>query len=220
MEKSDLMENPFEKPIVTSSQEEATESAEVETKESKETQEAKPVYLGDKKFNSVDELIKYTNELEKVAKAVSSPEPAQKAKKPSELLYEDPDKAFEAYGQEIIQKIKSEEAAKKAEQDLWDSFYSKNKDLSEDKDLVDFALTKNWNELKSLHPDLAMEKLAEYTRKAIVRFRKTSGQKQELPSGQAKAGPGTSYSAPQIKEKRDAPIDFVTQLKKIQSKRK
>lgn len=186
----------------------------------KAAEESKAIYLGNKKFNSVEELAAYTSQLERDRSAPVEQPVVQKSKKISELIFEDPDKALELHEQQIIQKLKAQEQAKNAEKQYWDDFYTKNKDLNEDKDLVEFALGKHWNELKTLHPDQAMQKLAEYTRNTVVRFRKTETQKQEMPAGQAKAGLGTSYAAPQIPEKKAAPVDFVSQLKKIQTKRK
>lgn len=208
--------NPFEQPLAKS---EPQETVEKETKPAAE--EPKAIYLGNKKFNNIEELANYTSQLERERAApVEQQQPAQKAKKVSELIFEDPDAALQLHEQQIIQKIRAQDEAKNAEKAYWDNFYSKNKDLNEDKDLVEFALGKHWNELRSLHPDQAMEKLAEYTRKTVVRFRKTESKKEELPSGQAKAGLGTSYTAPAIPEKKGAPVDFVSQLKKIHSKRK
>lgn len=211
--------NPFE--LAKNKSANASEEVETQDAETKETEE-KSIYLGSKKFSSVDELAKYTAQLEQERTQFAPQEqPAQtKSKKVSELLFEDPDQALEMHEKQIIEKIRAQDQAKNAEKQLWDNFYSKNKDLSEEKDLVEFALGKHWPELKSLHPEQALEKLADYTRKVAVRFRKTEGQKQELPSGQAKTGLGTSYTPTQIPEKREAPVDFVSQLKKIQSKRK
>jgi hypothetical protein len=220
MNKSDSLEAQFDLNKTEEATETQQEKPEGETEKQPET--AGAVYLGSRKFQSVDELVKYTEELERrrAAETQQATTAENKRKRAADLIYEDPAKAFEIHEQEIIEKIKGEEAAKRAEKELWDSFYAKNKDLSEDKDLVEFALNRNWNELRTLHPDQAMEKLADYTRKTANRFRKAPTQKQEMPSGQAKTGPGTSYSAPQITEKKPAAIDFVTQLKKIQSKRK
>lgn len=202
----------------------------VETEETTETQQETqqqptetPIYLGGKKFSNVDELARYTAELEKerATPAYQQATPATtQEKKVSELLFEDPDKALQIHEERIIAKLRAQEEAKRQEDQLWQDFYSKNKDLDSERDVVQFALTKHWNELKGLHPDQATEKLAEITRNTLLRFKKTSGTKQELPSGKAKVGPSGTTSAPRIQEKQAAPVDFVTQLKKIQNKRK
>lgn len=199
---------------------------EAESEQSGQSSEAKPqssaIYLGNKKFESVDELAKYTSQLEQERAVSAQPqaEAKQTGKKISELLFEDPDQALEIHEQRIIKKLKEEEAAKNNEVAFWNRFYVDHKDLSDERDVVDFVLGKNWNELRAMHPDQAAERLAEYSRKTLMRFKKTAGEKKELPSGQAKVGPANTQSAPKIEQKQAAPIDFVTQLKKIQSKRK
>ena len=127
---------------------------------------------------------------------------------------------MELHEERIIAKIRATEQARRQEEQLWTDFYAKNKDLDADRDVVDFVLNKHWNELRSLHPDQATEKLAEISRSTMLRFKKAPGVKQELPSGKAKVGPSATQAAPRIQEKQAAPVDFVTQLKKIQSKRK
>jgi len=202
-------------------QEDVVEQKE-EQVEQAEAKEPTPIYLGNKKFSNVDELAEYTMKLEQSRQAApEQQEPEQvQGKKVSELLFEDPEKALEIHEQKILKRIKEEEAARNSEVAFWNKFYSDNKDLSDERDVVDFVLNKNWGDLRTMHPDKAGEKLADYTRKALMRFKKTSSEKQELPSGKAKTGPVNTQSAPKIEQKQDAPIDFVSQLKKIQSKRK
>lgn len=207
----------------TQKQDEKTDvTEEVAATQENETQET-PIYLGGKKFSSVDELARYTQTLEAEraadAQRVEQTQPVA-GKKVSDLLFEDPEKALQLHEQQIIERMKAEDRAKSEERQWWDSFYSKNKDLSEDRDVVMFTMNANWENLRTLHPDQAGERLAEYARKTILRFRKTEGKREELPSGQARAASGTSLSAPKIQETKAAPVDFVTQLKKIQSKRK
>lgn len=208
-------------PFVTAANQGQSEDSVVET-QTEVKKQSEPIYLGGKKFSSVEELAQYTEQLEterSIAAAKASNQVAP-PKKVSDLIFEDPEKALELHEQQIIQKLRAEEQAKQSEKQWWDGFYTKNKDLSEDQDLVAFTLNKHWDELRTLHPDQASDKLADYTRKTAVRFRKTAGEKQELPSGQAKVGPGTTYNSPKVQESKPAPVDFVTQMKKIQSKRK
>lgn len=209
-------------PFATQTQaaEEETDTQEV-TQGS--TQTESPIYLGGKRFSNVDELARYTSQLEQERTQVAYQAPQTQAapeKKVSELLFEDPDKALQIHEERIIAKFRAQEEAKRQEDQLWQDFYFKNKDLDSERDVVQFALTKHWNELKGLHPDQATEKLAEITRNTLTRFKKTSGTKQELPSGKAKVGPSGTSTAPRIAEKQSGPVDFVSQLKKIQNKRK
>ena len=192
--------------------------------------QAQPIYLGGKKFNSIDELAEYTSQLEQekvrmqysgATYAAPQAQATHPAEKPiSELIFEDPEKALELHEQRVIQKLRAQEQAKQNETQLWTKFYTDNQDLSDDKEMVEFVLNKNWESLKALHPDQATSKLAELTRKTLSKYRSGSEKKQELPSGSAKVGPTATQSAPVIQEKPAAPVDFVTQLKKIQKRRR
>lgn len=209
------IKTPYDtEPQAEGGKEESTEVVE-------QTAQETPIYLGGKKFGSVDELAAYASQLEK-ERATQAPQQTQTAqgKRPSELIFEDPEKALELHEQQIVQKLRAQEEARNQEKAWWDQFYSANKDLSEDRDVVQFSMEKNWGELKSMNPEQASKKLADYTRQTLSRFRKTTGQKQELPSGQAKAAPSNGYTGTKVEETKAAPVDFVTQLKKIQSKRK
>lgn len=209
-------------PEMFTNQESQQDQVEEQVTEQKEESKHAPIYLGAKKFETVDELARYTSELEQQKNQVSyQPVVQQSQEKPiSELLFENPEKALELHEQRVIQKLKAEENKKQQEIDLWNRFYSNNKDLSEEREVVEFVLGKNWESLRHLHPDQAMEKLAEHSRGALARFRKAPEKNQELPSGQAKAGPTSARTVPTISEKKAEPVDFVSQLRKIQSKRK
>lgn len=195
--------------------------------ETVEKKEAAPIYLGGKKFNNVDELAAYTSKLEQENLSRVYATPSQEAlanntkeKSISELIFEDPEKALQIHEKRVIQKLKAEEETKRKETEFWGSFYKENKDLQEESDLVQFTLNKHWSELSTLHPDQAAQKIADYTRKTLLRYRGTAENKQELPSGKAKVGPSSTSSAPTVTESRAAPVDFVSQLKKIQRSRK
>lgn len=183
--------------------------------------EQAPIYLGGKKFNSVEELAEYTQQLEASKQQVPAYQPQPAAEKPlSELLFEDPEKALQLHEQRVIQKLKAQEEQKTREAQFWDSFYRENKDLADQQDVVTFAMNKHWDELAKLHPDQAQKKVAEYARKTILRFKGETGTTKELPSGVAKAGPSNTQSAPTVTESRPAPVDFISQVRKIQGKRR
>ena len=199
------------------------EEVKAEAPKKEEPKTEKPIYLGGKKFNTVEELAIYTQRLEQEKQAtthVAPTAPQSKEKPISELLFEDPEKALAMHEQKVIQKLKAEENQRRQEQEFWSKFYSENKDLEDNSDIVQFTLNKNWNEFETLHPDQASQKLAEYSRKTMSRFRGTQETRNALPSGQAKAGPASTQSAPVVTESRPAPVDFVSQLKKIQKGRK
>lgn len=205
------------------------EQAAPETKASKSPEEIKkegPIYLGGKKFNNVEELAIYTQklEIEKTMQPAVQAQPKQATaavdKPISELIFEDPEKALQLHEQRVIEKLRAEDNRVKSEQAFWKEFYNKNNDLSAEEDVVQFVVQKHMNELGSLHPDQAAERIAEYSRKAINRFRGAQPVTKALPSGAAKTGPSNTQSAPAVTESRSATVDFVSQLRKIQSKRR
>lgn len=210
----------FNQATETQKEEPQQEQPKVETKESA------PIYLGGKKFNSVEELAQYTSTLEKERYATSvvtqavAPTVTQTEKPLSELIFEDPEKALAIHEQKVIQKLKAEETQRANEQKFWTDFYKDNKDLSDDTEMVQFVMNKHWGEISQMHPEQASKKIAEYTRKTILRYKGDAGIRTEMPTGQAKVGPSGTRSAPSVTESRPAPVDFVSQLKKIQSGRK
>jgi hypothetical protein len=209
----------FNQTAATADTQAANEQARESASESK-TEQA-PIYLGGKKFNSVEELAEYTQQLE--ATKYTAPvqqQPVATEKPLSELLFEDPEKALQVHEQRVIQKLKAQEDQKNRETHFWNTFYSENKDLSDHQDVVNFAMNKHWDELSRLHPEQAQKKIADYTRKTILKFKGGQETTKELPSGAAKAGPSNTQSAPAVTESRPAAVDFVSQLRKIQSKRR
>jgi hypothetical protein len=197
-------------------------TGEVKEKTAELKTEQAPIYLGGKKFNSVEELAEYTQQLEatKYTAPVQQQQPVATEKPLSELLFEDPEKALQVHEQRVIQKLKAQEEQKNRETQFWSTFYSENKDLSDHQDVVNFAMNKHWDELSRLHPEQAQKKIADYTRKTILKFKGGQETTKELPSGAAKAGPSNTQSAPAVTESRPAAVDFVSQLRKIQSKRR
>lgn len=191
-----------------------------------DVKDSAPIYLGGKKFNSVEELAQYTSNLEKeryatqVVNHVAAPVTGQAEKPLSELIFEDPERALAIHERKVIEKLKAEETQKANEQRFWNDFYKENKDLSDDTEMVQFVMNKHWGEISQMHPEQASKKIAEYTRKTILRYKGDVGIRTEMPTGQAKAGPSGTRSAPAVTESRPAPVDFVSQLKKIQSGRK
>lgn len=209
-------------------EEEVADRVSTNAKPAKSIEEIKkegPIYLGGKKFNNVEELAIYTQklEIEKTTQTAATPAVSKAApsdKPISELLFEDPEKALELHERRVIEKIRAEETRAKSEQGFWTDFYSKNKDLDGESDLVQFVVQKHMGELGHLHPDQAAEKIAEYSRKTLSRFRGAKETTQALPAGTAKVGPSTTQSAPAVTESRPTAVDFVSQLKKIQRSRK
>jgi hypothetical protein len=63
----------------------------------------------------------------------------------------------------FLQKQKREESVKKT----WEDFYSKNQDLVASKEIVDYVMQKNWQELGYLPIDRSLPLLAEKTRQML-----------------------------------------------------
>jgi len=57
-----------------------------------------------------------------------------------------------------------------SQQKFWDNFYAENDDLKDDKFMVEAVMGRDWNELGSMDGSKAAKKLAERTRKEILKL--------------------------------------------------
>lgn len=88
------------------------------------------------------------------------------------LLFENPTEAVNRLKSEITAEVTSLYQQDKAQTDFWNGFYSKNQDLDRQDDdmLVRGVLQQNWNSLHALPPQEAAERLANLTRRQILRY--------------------------------------------------
>lgn len=186
--------------------------------------QSQPIYLGGRKFESTEDLINYTQQLE--GKMISSqlenevPQAIQNANKikPSQLIYEDPDAFYQLTKEEAVNEALSIFTKRNAEQKLWDNFFATNKDLAEDRELIEFQLQKNQSKYKNLPAEEGLAKIGNEVRTYKNKIRGSVQGGKELPSGPAMvAGSSNGVTATQVSVKSE-PVDFVSQIRRMQKR--
>jgi hypothetical protein len=189
-------------------------------------------------FKSVDELTRYTQNLEAQLLRQKSdtgpvnkpetnfvpvaPQPAPSQKRLAEMFWEDPNVALETVRSQaveealkIVEKRSKEEASRNQ---FWSDFYTRNPDLRRFDDDVRMTLVKFGQEIEPLlsTPDGA-KRLAERTREklnAVVEWRSKGTQ---LPSGGAVTMPASPTSPPP-KEPEYQVVGFVDQINNLRKR--
>lgn len=96
-----------------------------------------------------------------------------------DLLFSNPKEALRLHGEQIRKQVTSELRGEyqrdQGTEKFWSDFYGANKDLKDDKELVDFMLSKNMAELADLPVEKAMSRLADLTRAQIMGYQKRAG---------------------------------------------
>lgn len=205
----------------------ADQTEATQTTQTQETQtQAQPIYLGGRKFNSTDELISYTQQLE--GKMINTqlenevPQAMQNANKvkPSQLIYEDPDAFYQLTKEEAVNEALAIFNKRNAEQKLWDNFFATNKDLVEDRELIEFQMQKNAAKYKNLPAEEGLAKIGSEVRTYKNKIRGSVQGGKELPSGPAMvAGSSNGVTTTQVSVKSE-PVDFVSQIRRMQKRGK
>lgn len=123
------------------------------------------------------------------------------------LVFDDPRKAFQRFGDNLVKRI-TKELGGKYETDqnqkvFWDDFYQKNDDLKEDRDLVQTVLQSNMQELADMPVEKASKRLAELTRERIARYSQVPSVKKRPVTEGVNTGGGRR--APAKRETEDQP---------------
>lgn len=189
------------------------------------------IYLGSKKFNNMDELVRYTSqaeadrqgamdELNRIKASIAPP--ASSEPDIEEEFWTSPKKALEKVRQsakedakrEVLQEIASQKSA----QETRDTFYGKNSDLKGHEDLVELYAVRMQKELASVHPDEQLSKIAQAVRAKVASIRGTQVATEELPSGPAVTVGATSGQPTRVSANNTP--SFVDQLQALRSKGK
>lgn len=183
-----------------------------------------PIYFAGKKFETQEDLIKYTSQLESQVKSMQTQNTTQTTatkttKKVSDLLFEDPDAAVEQIKNDFREEQAQREQQQRAQAESWDKFFKQFPDLKEEKELVDFVMQRNLNELSKLHADQAIAQLGEKTREVIGRYKSKPSGGKELPSGPAMTGPNGTQQTQRVEADRKV-VSFVDQVRGLQGKKK
>lgn len=199
-------------------------------------QESQPIFVGNKKFNSLDEYNVYVAELERqksgletvvetylkpaAARAVQEQPPADNTgRKLDELLYNDPDAFARIIQDNAKSEAKREMQVELARRSAWDQFYRDNPDLSGNEDLVELQRQQHFAKLKDLPQDIGMKELAKEARARIAKIRGTPVNGQQLPSNPAVTVGASGPSAPVVQQPKAQPSSFISELKAMRKNR-
>lgn len=185
-----------------------------------------PIYVGGKKFENQDEMMSYFSTLEAerynrqtpAAPTIQDSQPIEKEL--ATLLYEDPAAYTKAVMEQTRRDFAREQQAQQQQTQAWETFYSKNPDLRDDKDIVSLMYTQNASKLDKMHLDQAMDELAKSSRLRMSKIRQIpQGEGKPLSAGPAvttgaTGGPGTK---PQVTQK---PMTLAEQMLDFQRKRR
>lgn len=101
------------------------------------------------------------------------------------------------YGQQAAQQVSSQT-------EFWNSFYTQNKDLAEDKDIVQMVLNNNMKELAEMPVSKASAKLAELTRGRIMKY--TSKNTRDMQPGAKVHTEGSEPALPGGKKQEEPKV--------------
>lgn len=191
-----------------------------------QTPAPKEIYMGGRKFNSIEELATYTQELQTKAAVADQIRgvmiPSQPEVDPeeelAEMIYSDPKKAVKMIKgravDEAVQIFEQRQAAKATRQD----FFITHKDLQGQEDLVDMYYNKMQKELATLPLNAATSKLANAVRARVANIR---GEKQatETLSNDNPVVIGSGTTAPKASAQA-ASKSFLEQLQSMQRRGK
>jgi hypothetical protein len=118
-------------------------------------------------------------------RATSEPKPEPKTAEPdlNTLWFEDPSRAAKIIEERTYERVAGEYRQQEALKSFWDGFYRGNTDLQDDGWIARAMLNEHATELVDLPVRQAQEKLAEFTRKEILRIAgKTKAQDRPTPA--------------------------------------
>lgn len=103
------------------------------------------------------------------------------------LMFENPGEFRRRFQEQIKNEVRQEYVRDQGERAFWADFERKHKDLEGEQDLARFVMQRHWGELEALPVSQAQGKIAELTRKEILRIHQKikGGTDEELPSERA-----------------------------------
>lgn len=172
------------------------------------------IYLGGRKFNSVEELAAHTQELQNkadIADRIQSAinpatgRPVDPEEEIAEMIYTDPKKAIRSIKEMAKQEMRQENAQLADVQNLKAQFYSTNADLANKQELVEFFYGRMEKELANMSIVDATSKLANAVRAKLADWKGEKVATQELSNttprvagaGSGAPSEGTPVAAPQ-----------------------
>lgn len=212
-------------PAVTSATPPAAQAAQATAQAAAPATVTAPVYVGGKKFDNQEQMLSYFSELEartQAAQVAATPRIEDKdpiEKELSTLLYEDP----AAYTKAVMEQAKRDAIrefnTKKEAENAWQTFYEKNPDLKDDKDIVELMYHRESPKLNKMHLDQAMDELAKASRLRLSKLRQIpAGEGKPLHNGPAVTAGATGGPAVQTPVTQK-PMTMAEQLMELHRKR-
>lgn len=208
--------------------------------ETTEHQTSKITVAG-KTFDTQQEADEYFSQLERRANTASPVSPTQVAQaesvveddgdflingeKASELIFTNPGLVLRESAKRAAdaaeKRIMDRQNKQTAEQEFWNDFYTKNKDLENVKDLVQDTVRGNWDRLGKLPTDQAKVELAKIARNKIESVLKARGvTTQRNMSDKSPATLGASKSGSQTRTPNSGKVlNFQEQMKALKRNR-
>lgn len=206
----------------------APETAEEPVQQKPET--AKPVYEGlSKTFQTQEELISYTRELEKNALLSEAQQVAKQAAEVPETVderpkididsfIEDPDAVLGQVESNALQKFEAILEKKELEKTRETQFYAENRDLEPFPKLVHFISNRDRKELEELPDDARLKELANRSRSFLNEVKQTSGS--EVVSSRTLTAGATVAQPPRSQPEVEAePKSMMDQISDMQRKK-
>lgn len=185
----------------------------------------KKIFVGTKEFKSEQELVNYTQGLERkmLDSTINQPVKAlENANKPkiSELIFSDPETYTEATIQEAERRIESKIVNQNNVKQSQDDFWKENPDLVAHKEIVDMAIAYRRDAYKDLPIKEGLSKIAIESRELVSKIKGTPQGGKELSSSPAVvAGSSNANTTAQVAVKA-APMNMVEALRQKQRKGK
>jgi hypothetical protein len=196
-----------------------------ENESTQENETKKPIFVGSKQFESEQDLIKYTEQLQNkiVEREIETkpiiPETAA-GPKPSELLYQDPDAFFELAVSEAEARVERKLTKKEQETALMRKFWEDNKDLKDHEELVNAQISYKRGQYKDLPAAQALSKIALEVRNTVSNIRGSAFGGKELSSGPAVVAASSNGNSSQQTATATKPRTFVDQIRQRQTRGK
>ena len=169
------------------------------------------------------EALRRDNEALKKQIPPAQPKPAGDPPKDTDwnnLLFTDPKEAVKQIKkearEEITRELRGEYTRNESQRAFWRKFYTKNKDLRQDHDLVELTLNGNLGELANIPVETAMERLGDLTRQRILRY---TGKAASNRGNKARVEGSGAPTPPRQTEEDNEPVRLSDIIKARRAKR-
>lgn len=185
------------------------------------------IIVGNKVFNTTEEALAYADGFAQSQQKTQTSMTPQAApvvdptvkKRLGQLVFEDPDQAFELVQEQTLQKFRAEQRVVDENKRFWDDFYLNYSDLKGSEVLVDAVLSRAQSRGEMNVPmDQASGILAAKVRQEVSKIRNVPSGGQALPSNPAMVAGSSGASIPKTQTQAPVPTNFVNELRGMRKK--